>query len=252
MIPLKLVIGIVGMAPVLLGTVASASDKPVYPDTIDPAAQQQAPKTPVVEEIYVGQPVNACDAVHCGHGQCVMKQGYPVCACEEGYLPDQATGLHCLTPNQTALNPSVGYGDPRAWERETRRQKQAARREMVKEARLALRDHPDYPGLRKKRHLGVAGIIVGGIAMGIGGMMALTMAGEDREIGMAGGIVAGLGFVAFLPGVIAASSARHRINDIYKLELERREHQFGLALAGVSPVVTPDGKGAGVGATFRF
>ena len=251
MSPIRNTVWMICAVSLVFGRPSLASDEPVYPDTIEPNKPIRNEPV-VVEELYVGQPTDACASVTCsGHGQCVIRQSYPVCACETGYLPDQTTGLHCLTPDQ-ARNPSVGYVAPYAYERESRRQKQLAKRALVREARLATRNHPDFPGLRKKRRLGLAGTITGGVFMGIGGVMALAMMDSDEEFAIAGGVMMGVGFVMFLPGVIAAGSARRGINAIYRQEIESRRNHYELSLVGVTPMVSPDGRGAGIGATFRF
>lgn len=234
----------------LFGTTSLASDKPVYPDTIDPDTPIQNEPV-VVEELHVGQSADACASVTCsGHGQCVIRQGYPVCACEMGYLPDQTTGLHCIASTQP--NPTIGYIGPETFERKRHRQRQLAKRELIREARLALRNHPDFPGLRSKRRLGLAGTITGGIFMGVGGLLTFAMMESETKYAVAGGVMAGVGFVMFLPGIIAASSARRSINVIYRQEIESRKHNYDLTLIGVAPMVSPNGRGAGVGAAFRF
>jgi hypothetical protein len=44
------------------------------------------------EEIH-----NVCDGIACsGHGKCVEIGGNPVCACSDGYMADQRTGLSCI------------------------------------------------------------------------------------------------------------------------------------------------------------
>ena len=44
-----------------------------------------------------GREPDLCDRISCsGHGQCVVLDDRPTCACEEGYAPDPVNGLNCV------------------------------------------------------------------------------------------------------------------------------------------------------------
>jgi hypothetical protein len=255
MTPLRFISWIIRIIPFFAAVTGNATEKPLYPDTIPPkeAARETGDPT-VVEELTVGQPVSTCEKVTCGgHGQCVLKQTGPVCACEPNYLPDQATGLHCVLAVQLQYTvPAIPYQDARTLQRQARAEERAREQQLRRHAKAALKDHPDYPGLRTKRRLGLAGVITGSIAMGVGCFMGLTLAPWDDDLALASGVTAALGLAVFIPGIVTASTARRRINRLYKEEIEKRKHGFGVQLSGVAPMVSLDGKGAGIGATFQF
>jgi hypothetical protein len=221
---------------------AQAAEKQVYPDTINP----------VSEPVVVPDTNAYCVGVTCsGHGQCVVKDDNPVCACEEGYLPDDQTGLHCILTQHKWAAESVGYVEPKLpaydyySEPVTRRdQKHQYRRA----AKLALQTHPEYMSLIRKRRLGLAGTIVGGITMGMGAMVSLFS--SKSEATRNSGIVAGCGLALFIPSIIASGSARRKLNAIYKSELEKQ--QYGVYLSGVGAAVSQGGHQAALNATFKF
>ncbi len=77
--------------------------------------------------LAAGQTVaDACTGLTCSnHGTCVVKAGEPVCACDDGYVPDTTTGLSCqpvaplpaaaptsVAPVYSSTTPSVNANQP--------------------------------------------------------------------------------------------------------------------------------------------
>ncbi len=49
----------------------------------------------------IAQDADPCEKVTCSnHGNCIVKGGEPVCACDEGFIPDTTTGMSCQPVSQ--------------------------------------------------------------------------------------------------------------------------------------------------------
>jgi len=56
-----------------------------------------------------------CAGVSCSnHGTCVTKGGDPACACDEGFIPDQTTGLSCQPAAPAPVPDEARTVDPRS------------------------------------------------------------------------------------------------------------------------------------------
>lgn len=63
-----------------------------------PTARAQDEVTETEQSITA---VSPCDRVSCsGHGNCIVVDTRPTCACDEGYMPDHTNGLSCLPVQQ--------------------------------------------------------------------------------------------------------------------------------------------------------
>ena len=99
---------------ILAASPALAQEAPSAAEGAAPAADVSAPAPPPLETAGVDvsapapapsgtaaaaapiQTSNPCADVSCaGHGKCVVKGGEPMCACDNGYVPDATTGLSC-------------------------------------------------------------------------------------------------------------------------------------------------------------
>ncbi len=138
-------------------------------DLKEEAVEQESQN--VVEE----DNANPCDGLSCAnHGQCVVKQGDPICACDEGYEADPTTGLSCR-PIQAAVQPVP--------EKELTEQEQvehilgankgrldAKYQEYVKLGGSSFADYM-YRDFTKKRNAGIPVLLLGltsyGVAIGL-------------------------------------------------------------------------------------
>ena len=57
----------------------------------------------------------SCRRVRCsGHGLCVIRDGEPVCACDDGYVVDQRTGLSCIRAHENSRRAPGDYSRSRS------------------------------------------------------------------------------------------------------------------------------------------
>ncbi len=97
------------MQKILVGLIIVLSVSQVYAqesaDTEDETVNQESQIVGEEQNVAEEPTKDPCEGITCAnHGQCALKSGNPVCACNEGYEADPTTGLSCR-PIQASVQP---------------------------------------------------------------------------------------------------------------------------------------------------
>jgi hypothetical protein len=212
------------------------------------------------------QTTTPCEGVTCSnHGTCIVKEGAPVCACEEGYIPDPTTGLSC----QPAGEPKGPQGPS-----EAKTDKNDAEiiailgnkgntfhlnymNSLAKRRGMSFTTY-SYIKARRKRNGFIALAVVPTVvlqACALGGFaVGLNVYSHQSPAGI--GVVAAMMAVSTAPliaGSVLAARWAKRVKGISPyMQTGALGRRTDLRFEGIFPFMTPEGRLSGPSASFFF
>ncbi len=210
-----------------------------------------------------------CAVVTCAnHGTCVVKEGDPICACDDGYEADPATGLSCrpiVAPLQAALvSEELSEQDEIEQALGARKGQLNAQWQAYKSSTSdgSFADYM-YGSFTRKRTAGLVLLPLGAAAT-VGGVM-LMVAGSRVSIdendyettvkayayGAAACFVVG-GLFMITGGIALGKGIKGRKKIKRYMSGEKRADSEALRFAGVSPLLSNSGTPNGASLLFTF
>ena len=223
-------------------------------------------------------PVTICEQISCsGHGNCIMRDKKPLCACHEGYQPDSAEGLNCVPIEESQAssvsgNQTSGTGDAASEEGEASggraelKMIQAALPGYSHEADFLMYGYLlragriqgtflDYKIYRtnKRRKGGVALVVLGSIvlATGIAGLIVYGIVDEQTPL-IIGTVLAPASTALLVPGIVVLLRAKRTMKVLQSLATSLSFSETKATRFSLTPIFDQRSSALGLAGSISF